>query len=457
MKVKLVFLPALVKPNRFEHLEVPPLGIYLLATIGKMKGYDVSLIDPCEFLKFNRNKNIITNSIKYLIQRLDDATVVGFSCNSFNWSTTNIAIEHIRKYKPNIKIVLGGLHPSAFDEYILLNKDVDFILRGDGERSFVRLLDAIAGKIGYDEVEGLSYRKNGDIARNIESKAFTVDELSQVPFPDYTMLPQDNPYIQIPIESSRGCPFCCSFCSIPHRKNWRGLEPEVVLKKIENSIEIKNNFNFYEYFLFVDDCFTIDETRTVEIFRLIEEKYGEKKKFFLEVRVSNILSKKIFTQININLISGMQIGVECGYDYGLEIINKKITIAQLYKALEIMAEQKCDDKCSLSFIIGFPWESKREIFMTLRTIEEIGHRFNVLCNINWLYYLPSTLWKNRKQYDIMVNESIFDKPLWINSKEVFFRVHPKVTISLLNEVNEWYKDIKKNIPGILYNMPVFYE
>lgn len=100
-------------------------------------------------------------------------------------------------------------------------------------------------------------------------------------------------------------------------------------------------------------------------------------KYFIEARISNILSGEFLEGFQRNLISQMQIGVECGYDEGLKKIKKGLTIAQLYKGLRIIEEKGLSSVANLSFIIGFPWEDFGTIEKTLDTVEYIV-RLNLL-------------------------------------------------------------------------------
>lgn len=185
-------------------------------------------------------------------------------------------------------------------------------------------------------------------------------------------------------------------------------------------------------------------------------KYNGKKKFFIEARISNILESDIFQSINNDILFGVQIGVECGYDEGLKKVNKKLTIKQLYEGMEILKAQGIVDKCMLSFIIGFPWETKHEIDKTLSTMEDISTKYGVFCNLNWLIYLPSKLWDERYESNIYVDENIFDDPLWLTNPEIFFKVHPNINLETVKHVEATCLKLKENKVNIEYNVPFFH-
>lgn len=458
MKVLIIFMPQLYSKVVFEKTEVPPLSIYLLAAMANASGFQADIIDPCEFSKFEYDENIIDECGKYIINQAENVDVFAFSSNTFNWPVTRLMINYVRKVFPGIPIVVGGLHPSKFDEHVLRTTGATYVLRGDGEISFPHLLKVLSTGYDIEKVSGLSYIDNGKLIRNEEICYVDKEILEQTPYPDFSLLPRENTYTQIPVETSRGCPFCCAFCSIPHRRKWFYIDEEFVVNRVHSAIETSNNILYKDYILFVDDCFTINTNRAIQIFNRLNEKYDGNIKIFFEIRISNLLEKDIFSFIRTDMIYGMQFGVECGYDYGLERINKKLTIEQLYKGLDIIESHNLNEKTVLSFIIGFPWERREDIQRTLNTIEFIVRNYGILCNLNWLLMLPSVLWDEREKYGICVDESIFDEPLCLIDKEKFFILHPQITEEDVRWVNEWFYNIREEgLEVAFYNVPYLDE
>ena len=191
--------------------------------------------------------------------------------------------------------------------------------------------------------------------------------------------------------------------------------------------------------------------RAANILDSLYKCYGNKMKYFIEARISNIIIGKFLGNFQNGLISQMQIGVECGYDEGLKKIKKGLTIKQLYEGLKIVEEKGFADITNLSFIIGFPWENYETINRTLDTVEYIVNRFGILCRVNWFMLLPSDLWWERKKYGIYVDENIFDNPLWSYDTEIFIKVHPFIDKSCIEKIEERIRIIYSRIPKISYN------
>ncbi len=150
--------------------------------------------------------------------RTHSPDVVGLSVMTFQRKTARKLIGLIKSLSPKVKIVAGGYDPSlAPEEYAGGSGLVDFIVRGEGEITLRELIRAIENETGYDHIQGLSYR-SGDRFYTNPDRAVSGLEGGEILPPDrgaraldgYTMLGRQ---VDV-IETSRGCTFDCSFCSI---------------------------------------------------------------------------------------------------------------------------------------------------------------------------------------------------------------------------------------------------
>jgi anaerobic magnesium-protoporphyrin IX monomethyl ester cyclase len=143
--------------------------------------------------------------------------VVGLSVMTFQRETAKKIIKLVRATQPRARIVLGGYDPSMAPEAYTLPCGGDFIVRGEGEVTFRELLRAIETESGYDQIRGLIYRRGDRFHRNPDRPVNSLDDGDiQLPNRDarvlrgYTMLGRQ---VDV-VETSRGCTFDCSFCSI---------------------------------------------------------------------------------------------------------------------------------------------------------------------------------------------------------------------------------------------------
>jgi radical SAM superfamily enzyme YgiQ (UPF0313 family) len=145
--------------------------------------------------------------------------VVGLSVMTFQRKTAFGIIDLVRSLKPDVQIVVGGYDPSlATEAYLGTSHGVtDFIVRGEGELTFRELVRAIENHSDYAHILGLSYR-TGDVFTHNADRPISGLEDADIRLPNraarvlrgYTMLGRQ---IDV-IETSRGCTFDCSFCSI---------------------------------------------------------------------------------------------------------------------------------------------------------------------------------------------------------------------------------------------------
>lgn len=454
MKVIISFLPELLKESKFEPHNTPPQVIYLLYSVLKDAGFDAEVIDPFNFYQFEGEEKLYEKCFEYIDCKISEDDIICFSSNSFNWGFTKIMTNMILNKYPDIKIVLGGLHPTIFDDYAMSVTNASVVIRSEGEKKLVEVIEALVNDDDLSDIIGITYRDGEEVIKNPDCGSLTIEELENSPLPDFSTLPKKAKYLDIPVETSRGCKFSCAFCSIPHRNNWRGISVEQLERRLKNVMKYKDNFSPVSRILFVDDCFTANQERAKAIAEKLKE-LNLNKKYFIEVRAMDVLKSDLFEKFDPDLISSMQVGVECGYDEGLRKIRKGLTISRLLEALEILVSKGFNSKIMLSFIIGFPWEGQEEINKTLDTIEHIATKFNIFCNLNWLLFLPSDLWKEKEKYNIHIDESIFDNPLWPNSKEVFDITHPLVTEEILKETKCRMDDMEARGLSARLNTPVF--
>ncbi len=144
--------------------------------------------------------------------------VVGLSVMTFQRETARRLIALVRSLRPDARIVVGGYDPSLAPEvYEHPAFGVDFVVRGEGEATFNALLNALEANRGVEGIAGLSYRQGGQFVRNAPRPVSRLDH-GQIRPPNraarvlsgYTMIGRP---IDV-VETSRGCTYDCSFCSI---------------------------------------------------------------------------------------------------------------------------------------------------------------------------------------------------------------------------------------------------
>jgi anaerobic magnesium-protoporphyrin IX monomethyl ester cyclase len=202
-------------PDSFEHM--PPVGIRMPnGALTSLAGN----VDPHHRVAV-ADLILVQQRVRETVTRLvaeHAPDVVGLSVMTFQRRTAHRLVELVRGLRPGVRVVVGGYDPSLAPEaYTDPAAGVDFIVRGEGELTFRELLRALEGNGAYERVAGLSYRHAGGFLHNRDRGVTGLDS-AEIRLPDrgarvlqgYTLLGRP---VDV-IETSRGCTFDCSFCSI---------------------------------------------------------------------------------------------------------------------------------------------------------------------------------------------------------------------------------------------------
>ena len=207
----------------------------------------------------------VTRLIAQLQPRL-----VGLSVMTFQRSTARRIISLIRALKPDTLVAVGGYDPSLAPEaWVDPALGIDFIVRGEGDLTFRELLRAIEGGRPLSAIPGLWFRHAGSFQRNPPRPVASLDD-GDIRLPNrgcrvlsgYTMMGRP---IDV-VETSRGCTFDCSFCSIIEMRgrNFHRFAIERVIADITNARDRGARSIFL-----VDDNITIDVPRLESLCRAI--------------------------------------------------------------------------------------------------------------------------------------------------------------------------------------------
>ena len=229
----------------------------------------------------------VRETVQQLVQDFKP-DVVGLSIMTFQRRTAMRIIELVRALQPGVRIVVGGYDPSLAPEAYTANFNVDFIVRGEGELTFNELLRAIEGGAIYAGIPGLSYRDGEKFHHNPER---TVSHLigAEIRPPrrgarvlrGYTMLGRQ---VDV-VETSRGCTFDCSFCSIIEMRgrNFHTYDLDRVIADIQDAYDRGARTIFL-----VDDNITLNVTRFEALCRKIVEAKLNRIDYIVQAMTSSI-------------------------------------------------------------------------------------------------------------------------------------------------------------------------
>ena len=374
----------------------PPYGTYLLASVLRQQGHDVRIID------------LISQGSKVLSSHwatLAGSQLIGIGVSSLSWPTAKTLISEIREALSNIPIVLGGIHATMFDGWLLSTTDATFVVRGEGEISLPRLCAVLEYGGDIRQVPNLTYKAlSGNIVRTTVTAVLDEQSLARLPAPDYSLLPA-GVYTGLGIESSRGCPFDCSFCSTAHRKSWRGISPEQFVDKV-TAILPYTSLTRKGLVQIIDDEFTVKTDRAIQICHIFAERNITPRIVF-DTR-ANDLNKEPFVEAVQPYAHQFLVGAECGYDEGLKKIGKGTTVERLEDAAQLLGRYGMASKADFSFIIGLPWETEKDVLKTVHFAFHLYSTYGVRVLLQWYCQIPgSRLWEEQRRKQIL-HESMYD-------------------------------------------------
>lgn len=348
MKTALIF-PRFSKQHKgFD----PPLGVAYIAAFLREKGKDVKIFDGT-FL-----------SIEEVLNGLEEykPDLVGITVHSMTVENDFILAERIKKMLPGTKIAFGGPHPTIMPEHCLGNENVDIAVIGEGECTTLDLTDHLDNLKG---VDGIYYRKNGNIVRN-KPREF-IKDLNSLPFPARDLL--DSRYFKggATIMCSRGCPFNCAFCQPTLRKIFGALRfrsPKNVADELEHLIK---NYKT-KLILFHDDTFTANKKWAIEV---CDEILAKKLKFkwICKGRI-NTVDKELLQKLKEAGCTDIEFGVESGSEQiRNRILNKNITNEQITNVFKMCYDAGI--KPTAFIMLGSPFETRKTLEETISLLKRI--------------------------------------------------------------------------------------
>lgn len=201
--------------------------------------------------------------------RQQQPELVGLSVMTFQRPTAFKVIARVKAQCPQARIVVGGYDPSlAVDSYAEPELGVDFVVRGEGEATLSELLRALEAGDPLVGIQGLSYREGVEFKHNPDRPVSSLKDAIRLPDRDarvlsgYTLLGRP---VDV-IETSRGCTFDCSFCSIIEMRgrNFHVFDFERVLADIRDARDHGARVIFL-----VDDNVTLNVARFEALCRAI--------------------------------------------------------------------------------------------------------------------------------------------------------------------------------------------
>lgn len=335
---------------------------------------------------------------------------IGMTCYTSGQIKSIVGLSRFIKSKSSTPIVLGGPHPTALPDSTLENDYIDIVVRGEGEISFLRLVESLQKRAALDKIKGISFKKNGRIIHNPENDPIDLSKYSLLPY--YLCSEYFPKYKAAFLQTSRGCPYSCGYCIIPalNKQSYRQLTPETMIK------QIKNLFTQFrsDYVFFIDDNFFVDLER-INKFALALKIEKDKKRippfcWWSEIRIDTILNipPHLFRLLVASGLYMLYIGAESGSNDTLKKINKRYTVADIIKANRYL--KSFDITAQYSFVVGFPFENKTSVKATynLAKLLKTENPNCLIGRVNFYTPYPGTALFQQYRKEIVIPEKFSD-------------------------------------------------
>lgn len=279
----------------------------------------------------------------------ENADLICFSSYVWNIEYIKELAYIIKESKKNIKILCGGPEVSFEIEKFMKNEIlIDYVIFGEGELTFKEFLhEFIEEQPNFESIKGLAYRDGDKIVINQHREPISNLDIIKYPYEESDKFEDKIIYY----ESSRGCPFCCSFCMSSIEKKMRIFSMERVKKDLSLLLNTKAR-----QIKFVDRTFNADYKRSMEIIDFIVEHNKNDMTIHFEI-TADIINDEFLNYINklpVNMFQ-FEIGVQSLNESTLAEINRHMNIEKLHKVIDgIVSSQNIH--IHLDLIAGLPYE-----------------------------------------------------------------------------------------------------
>lgn len=394
----------LIEPPFFRfkgtNSDIFPIGLGYIASLLHKNGYWVRVYNGEQFSEYEATtvvsyKDLLESHEKFIHGLQDDnhpiwqevecyikkynPTIIGMGTTTTKMRSALKIAAIAKRINLKIKVVIGGLHSTILPEDILKSKDVDYAVRGEGENTFLELVkvlekgSTLSARQSIQEIQGLSYKDATSKQINTPDRPF-LENLDELPFPDKNLIIEEQKAKATYgiIFCSRGCPYRCNYCNtaaIWGRKVRYHSVPNIIeeIKKIKRE-EKTDTIKFF------DDTFTLSPKWVTELCNeMLKQKLNMKWSCLTRLDRLDETLLRLMKQAGCN---GIAMGVESGSQRVLNLVKKDITLEKIFEGQQII--NKVGIPWDAFIILGTPYETKEDMYATLRIMKQLKCRSIIL-------------------------------------------------------------------------------
>ena len=344
-----------------------------LDTLRTSPSLPLSLLHAAAFLAREFETHIIDMRLdpdwkKHLRQLLGRDTILA-GATSYTGPMIRPALEMSRfvKTHSDVPVVWGGIHASLLPEQTLADENVDMVIQGEGEIALWALARALRDGTSFDKVQGLYYKQDGQSFGHPPGPFIDLNTVPELPYHLVDVqkyLPLYMGSRSFYFQSSRGCPFGCTYCfnTAFNKHKWRSLSAE---KTIERIAAVKDRFDIGDVY-FVDDNFFIDIDRSKRIMSGLAEIGIPWQVQGVDIISLQKMDDEFLKELERSGCRRITIGVESGSERIRRLMKKKGQVSDIVECIRRIKNYNIIVFCS--FLTGVPTETVEELKETVKLL-----------------------------------------------------------------------------------------
>ncbi|MEW5691888.1 MAG: radical SAM protein [Candidatus Hydrogenedentota bacterium] len=317
------------------------------------------------------------NNVEGVLSSMESPKIIGISTLTSTSRRAFQLAEEIKKIDEKVLIILGGVHPTVTAEDCLKNKYIDIVVKGEGEETLDELINRVFNEKDYRDIAGISYKADGKIIHNKDRKLVT--DLDIFPsFPYFIFEKNKDRYPGFAsIQSSRGCPYGCIFCS-QRSVSGRTYRYQSIPRTIS---DIKSLIDKYhpKTIRIMDDNIGANKSRLIDLLdAIISNKLHKGISFTAALRGDNI-DEDIACKLKMANFNFLSFGLETASNSLMKIINKGETVEDVIRAIHLTKSKGITTATTVIF--GLPTEKSKDRWDAIKLVNSLkldSVRFNIL-------------------------------------------------------------------------------
>jgi uncharacterized radical SAM superfamily protein len=460
-----IILSQLPHPSYVDR-NVPLAAGYLKASayrFGLLEEVDIEILDPV-LSDYSGCQRLISTLTAM------EPDILGFSLYLWNADRTLYVIQKIKAKLPHLKIFVGGPEVTRDSTYVLSNPNIDIAVLGEGEMTFVELVNhLLKGRPELEQIPGICYRKNGGIVVNTPRKRLV--DLELIPSPYLLGYIDPKKYREMMLFTMRGCMLGCTYCSWTSRGRLRAY----TIERLRKELTLAKETGEETIVSIVDSAFNVSPV-FAEFCRMAQEINQDKALRFHCFVQADLVDEGIARLIKQSNFIGVEVGLQSANPEVLARVNRSLDLNRFLRGVNLLRKEGVP--VEVDTIVGLPGDSSKTFEETMTFISDnnldpilfnlsLGHgakltrqreRFGANVQTAPPFYVLETSTLPRQEIEKTVSRykhrsADFDRIFNLHYPSILSRLNPSCHDYASNHIS-YLQNVNYPIRNIVLNMDV---